>query len=105
MEEFGAWLQAAPHDPASAFDAHFRLTAIHPFGDGNGRTARLFMNLLLMRGGYPPVAVRPEDRKTYLDSLERGSLGEDLQPFQSFMHERLDATLSDYLSALKEGLA
>ena len=104
MEEFAAWLKTAPLDPASVFEAHFRLTAIHPFGDGNGRTARLLMNLLLIRGGYPPIAVRPEDRKTYLDALERGSLAEDLQPFQSFMHERLDATLEEYLSALDEAL-
>src|ERR1019366_3075152 len=102
MEEFGAWLQAAPPDPAFVFEAHFRLTAIHPFGDGNGRTARLLTNLLLIRGGYPPIAVRPEDRKTYLDALERGSLAEDLVPFQTFMHGRLDATLADYLSAVRE---
>ncbi|MGD0187099.1 MAG: Fic family protein [Roseiarcus sp.] len=105
MEEFGAWLAAAPLDPASAFAAHFRLTGIHPFGDGNGRTARLLMNLLLIRGGYPPIAVRPEDRKTYLDALERGSLAEDLRPFQTFMHERLDATLAEYLSAVREALS
>jgi hypothetical protein len=49
-----------------------------------------------------PVAVRPQDRKTYLDALERGSLAEDLDPFQVFMHERLDATLEEYLSALRE---
>jgi hypothetical protein len=61
------------------------------------------MNSLLIRGGYPPVAVRPEDRKTYLDALERGSRAADLRPFQSFMHERLDATLADYLSVLEEG--
>ncbi|MBI1867630.1 MAG: Fic family protein [Methylocystis sp.] len=102
MEDFGAWLKTAPTTPASAFEAHFRLTAIHPFGDGNGRTARLLMNLLLIRGGYPPVAVRPEDRKAYLDSLERASLGEDVAPYQTFMHQRLDATLTDYLSALQE---
>jgi Fic family protein len=53
MEEFDTWLKAAPSDPVSAFEAHFRLTAIHPFGDGNGRTA--LMNLLLIRGGYPPL--------------------------------------------------
>ena len=102
MGEFGAWLEKAPSYPASVFDGHFRLTAIHPFGDGNGRTARLLMNLMLIRGGYPPVAVRPEDRKTYLDGLERGSLAEDLRPFQTFMHERLDSTLAEYLSALRE---
>ena len=104
MREFGGWLTAAPLDPETAFAAHFRLTAIHPFGDGNGRTARLLMNLLLIRGGYPPIAVRPQDRKTYLDALERGSLAEDLDPFQTFMHERLDATLAEYLSALREAL-
>jgi hypothetical protein len=48
--------------------------------------------------------VRPEDRKTYLDALERGSLAEDLQPFQTLMHERLDSTLREYLSALQEAL-
>jgi hypothetical protein len=58
----------------------------------------------VIRAGYPPVAVRPEDRKTYLDALERGSLAEDLSPFQSFMHERLDATLAEYLAVLREAL-
>jgi Fic family protein len=80
------------------------LVAIHPFADGNGRTARLLMNLLLLREGYPPVAVRPEDRKTYLDTLEHASMREDLKPFQTFLHERLDATLGEYLSALQEAL-
>jgi Fic family protein len=102
MGEFGLWLSQAPSMPGSAFEAHFRLTAIHPFSDGNGRTARLLMNLMLIRGGYPPVAVRPEDRKPYLDALERGSLNDDLQPFRNFMYERLDATLSEYLSALED---
>jgi Fic family protein len=104
MDDFGKWLETAPSDPASVFEAHFRLTASHPFGDGNGRTARLLMNLLLIRGRYPPVSVRPEDRKVYLDALERGSLAEDLHPFQSFMHARLDATLAEYVCALQEAL-
>lgn len=104
MRDFGLWLQAASPDPASVFEAHFRLTAIHPFGDGNGRTARLLMNLLLIRGGYPPVAIAPHDRKVYLDTLERGSLADDLAPFQAFMHDRLDATLAAYLNVLGEAL-
>lgn len=104
MEEFGAWLKAGRPDPASAFEAHFRLTAIHPFSDGNGRTARLAMNLLLIRGGYPPIAVRPEDRKAYLDGLERASLAGDMLPYQTLMHERLDATLAEYSSVLREAL-
>ncbi len=104
MQQFAEWLKAAAPVPATAFEAHFRLTAIHPFGDGNGRTARLLMNLLLIREGYPPIAVRPEDRKSYLDALERGSLADDLQPFQSLMHERLNAALDEYLNILQEAL-
>ncbi|QGM45088.1 Fic family protein [Methylocystis heyeri] len=104
MEEFGAWLTTAPVTPAAAFEAHYRLTAIHPFADGNGRSARLLMNLILIRGGYPPVAVRPEDRKAYLDSLESASLADDPAPYQTFMHQRLDATLAEYLSVLREAL-
>jgi Fic family protein len=104
MKEYGEWLAQAEPEPAASFDAHFRLVAIHPFTDGNGRTARLLMNLLLLRGGYPPVVVRPEDRKTYLDTLEHASIHEDLKPFRTFMFQRLDATLGEYLTALQEAM-
>jgi len=88
-------------DAASAFAAHYRLVEIHPFADGNGRTARLLMNLMLMQRGYPPVAVRLEDRKTYLDALEHASLTGDLIPFQAFMHERLLMTLESYVGVAR----
>jgi Fic family protein len=101
MADFGARLETAPATPTEAFEAHFRLTAIHPFSDGNGRAARLLMNLILLRGGYPPVPVGPADRKAYLDALETASLTDDLAPFQRLMHERLEATLDDYLGALR----
>ncbi len=87
----------------TSFDAHWtrlRLAAIHPFSDGNGRTARLLMNLLLVRAGYPPIAIRPVDRKNYLDTLEHGSLQNDLEPFQLFLSDRLSQTLNDYLAIL-----
>ena len=105
MKGYGEWLSATEPTAAASFDAHYRLVAIHPFPDGNGRTARLLMNLMLLRQGYPPVSVRPEDRKTYLDTLEQASVREDLQPFQTFLHERLDATLGEYLSAFARGAA
>ncbi len=104
MKEYGEWLSKAEPTPATSFDAHYRLVAIHPFGDGNGRTARLLMNLLLLRDGYPPIAVRPEDRKTYLDTLEEASLRNDLKPFLTLMYRRLDATMGEYLSALQDAL-
>lgn len=102
MEPFGRDIARADKTPSAAFDAHFRLTAIHPFGDGNGRTARLLMNLMLIRGGYPPIAVRPVDRLVYLGALERGSIACDLGPFQRLMHERLNDTLTEYLGALQQ---
>lgn len=101
MNEFGKWLETIPQTPTAIFAAHFQLTAIHPFSDGNGRAARLLMNLLLIRNGYPPITVRSEDRKIYLDSLEQGSLTGDLNAYQLFMHERLDATLEEYLNFLQ----
>jgi Fic family protein len=104
MKDFGEALGALEPVPASSFDAHFQLAAIHPFSDGNGRTVRLLMNLILLREGYPPVAVRPEDRKTYLDTLQHASMQDDLKPFQTFMHQRLDATMGEYLSVLQEAL-
>jgi len=104
MEEFGAFLaRGAGKDgvPAFAAEAHLRLVSIHPFVDGNGRTARLLMNLILLRGGYPPVPVGPADRKAYLDALETASLAGDLGPFQRLMCERLEGMLDEYLGALR----
>ncbi|MCU0882731.1 MAG: Fic family protein, partial [Hyphomonadaceae bacterium] len=62
MAELGAWLTGETPSLETALEAHWRLVAVHPFSDGNGRCARLLMNLILLRAGYPPVAVRPEDR-------------------------------------------
>lgn len=104
MGDISAWLSVAPATPETAFTAHRRLVDIHPFNDGNGRTARLLMNLVLIRGGYPPVAVRPEDRLSYLHALQQAQAGGGDAAFKTLLYERLDATLGEYLSALKEAL-
>ena len=100
MGDFAAWLAAAPHTPDTAFTAHRRLVDIHPFNDGNGRTARLLMNLVLLRAGYPPVAVRPEDRLEYIRSLQDAQAGHGADGFNLLLYRRLDATLDEYLGAL-----
>lgn len=104
MGDFAAWLAGAPATPEMAFAAHRRLAEIHPFNDGNGRTARLLMNLILIRGGYPPIAVRPKDRPAYLDALQEAQAGGGPERFYRLLYERLDATLAEYLTAAKEVL-
>ncbi|HEY1496328.1 MAG TPA: Fic family protein [Candidatus Solibacter sp.] len=101
MADFAAWLRTAADTPETAFAAHLRMVGIHPFNDGNGRTARLLMNLVLIRGGYPPVAVRPEDRLDYIRSLQRAQAGQGAESFISLLYQRLDATFDEYLSALQ----
>jgi Fic family protein len=102
MGDFAKWLGGAPDTPQAAFTAHRRLVNIHPFNDGNGRTARLLMNLILIRGGYPPIAVRPEDRPAYVRALQESQAGQGSGSFDNLLYERLDATLGEYLSALQE---
>ena len=98
MGAFAEWLRSAPDIPDTAFAAHRRLVAIHPFNDGNGRTARLLMNLILIRGGYPPVSVRPIDRLAYIAAID------DAEAFDRFLYERLDAILTEYIDAIRQAL-
>jgi Fic family protein len=100
MEEFGRWLSGADTTFGTALQAHLRLVSIHPFSDGNGRTARLLLNLLLMKQGYPPLVIRPEDRLEYIESIEKSQLHGDTSDYESFMLSRLDASLDDYLRFL-----
>lgn len=48
-----------------AFEFHLKFLTIHPFYDGNGRTARIFMNLLLIAAGYPPLIIKVEEKEQY----------------------------------------
>ncbi len=99
MEEFIKWLQSnnPDHSVKIAIDAHFKLVSIHPFVDGNGRTARLLMNLLLMQTGYPPAIVRKEDRSVYINSLEKGQTKNDLTDYYTVMLEAVERSLDIYL--------
>lgn len=104
MGDFAKWLGTAPATPDTAFTAHRQLVGIHPFNDGNGRTARLLMNLVLLRGGHPPVAVRPEDRVAYLGALQQDQAGRGAEAFNRLLYQRLDAALGESLSALRQAL-
>lgn len=62
MVDFCGWLKGQPDTPETAFEADHRLGVIRPFVFANAITARLLMNYILLRGGYPAIAIRPEDR-------------------------------------------
>ncbi len=68
-----------------AFELHFRFVSIHPFVDGNGRTARLLMNYILYYYGYPMMVVFKADRLKYIDALYQAQENEDITPFYEFM--------------------
>lgn len=74
----------------SAAAAHVRLAQIHPFTDGNGRTARALMNIILMRRGYPPCIITEEDRPFYIDALESSWESGNLTTFVELVHENIN---------------
>jgi len=58
------------------------------------------MNLILIRSGYPPIAVRPEDRLEYIRALQQEQSGQGTNDFNALLYRRLNETLADCLSAL-----
>ncbi len=78
---------------------HHKLVWIHPFFDGNGRTVRLAMNLLLMRVGFPPAIILKNDRKKYYEALNQTNSG-NYQKLTLLMSQALERTLNIYINAL-----
>ncbi|MDR1931842.1 MAG: Fic family protein, partial [Spirochaetales bacterium] len=72
----------------------------HPFIDGNGRTARLVMNLSLLQSGYPIIIIPPILRNDYISTIRLANKG-DLQPFFDFILNVEYESAKDYLRLLK----
>lgn len=89
-----AWLIAAT--------VHFQIAHIHPFADGNGRTARLLMNLVLLQKGYPPAVILHVDRKKYYRVLREADAGR-LKNFNAFVARAADRSLAIWLNAVSTG--
>ena len=85
----------------AAAAAHAWLAQIHPFTDGNGRSARALMNLILIRNSYFACIITEDDRTRYINALEE-SQSSDLTPLVELVVENVQESMNDsqWLSSL-----
>lgn len=93
--------KTAPHPLIIAGIAHYNMVRIHPFDDGNGRGARILMNLILLMAGYTPIIVQNTQRRAYLQALAQADQG-DISNFLQFIAASMHATQTMILDALQE---
>jgi len=102
MDEFVQWLATSKdHCAKIAADAHLKFVFIHPFVDGNGRTARLLMNLLLVQDGYPLTIIDKEDRIFYINGIEKALLNNDYEEYYQVIFQAIEKGLDRYLQDLE----
>ena len=105
VRELLVWLESNPEEflpveLAAVF--HHRFVQIHPFTEGNGRTARLLMNIILMGYGYPFIVnITSRDRGKYLRALSEADMGDDAV-FVDFVALSVERALDVYIQALEE---
>jgi len=80
---------------------HGEFVFIHPFIDGNGRTARLLMNFEAMKSGYLPIIIRKEIRIKYYDALDKAMTTHDYTDFIKILVEEENKILDQYLEIIK----
>lgn len=95
VAEFSANKKMHSIERAALF--HLKFESIHPFVDGNGRTGRLILNLMLMQAGYPPINVKYSDRRRYYEAFDSYYRDNDKSIFIYLIGELLKEQLSIYL--------
>lgn len=95
IAEFETNKKLHPIERAALF--HLKFEGVHPFVDGNGRTGRLILNLMLMQAGYPPINVKYSDRKRYYEAFDAYYRDNDESFFVCLIVELLKEQLSRYL--------
>ncbi len=101
MQQWVDWIdgEGQPYEPVlRAAIAHHGFEAVHPFADGNGRTGRLLLNLMLMRDGYPPALLLRDWRVRYLHALDAGNTG-NYRPLANLIGQAVEAGLDLYVEA------
>lgn len=102
MRSFIRWLgsnQSKLHPIEFAAIAHHKLTHIHPFFDGNGRTARMLMNVILFHNGYPLVIILKNDRKKYYEALAKAD-SDNFKPMVALVAQAVERSLNIYLKVI-----
>ena len=103
MSNFIEWFHSNEYStppPELAAEIHYKLVMIHPFIDGNGRVARLLMNLIFMKHGYPPAIILKVDRRKYYRVLNEANLGKS-EPYEDFIGRAIERSLILYLNSIE----
>ena len=101
MEQMMTWYQTEAlslHPVERGAMLHAIFVGIHPFIDGNGRTARLLLNLELMKEGFPPVIIKVANRIEYYDALDKAHTSKNYNDFTKLVATEVEDSLNIYLS-------
>lgn len=105
MEDFFIWFETNKntlHPIVLAAELHERLVTIHPFIDGNGRTSRLIMNLILLQNGYVIANIKGDydSRMQYYNALETAQTKNNKEDFLLFIAQNEKDSLARYLQII-----
>lgn len=113
LSEFCAQLNSAREHSANktvarlyelSFDAHYHLVTIHPWADGNGRMARLLMNMLQFEFGLIPSKILNEDKADYIKALVETREADDLTIFRNFMNATMIRNLRHDIAVFHQSI-
>lgn len=81
---------------------HAEFVKIHPFQDGNGRTARLMLNYQLMLNNYPPINIKKDNVHEYFNALEMFAIRDDINPFKDLVQDNIEKSLDKFINMYED---